>query len=57
MIKVNIDNNELTTALKAQEAGQFALASLLFIVCQQLVDELPDELFRWCIQHWKRIYY
>lgn len=48
---------ELTTALAAQEARQLALAALLFVVGQELVDELPDKLFGWSVQHRKHIHY
>lgn len=46
----------LTVALVAEEAGQFALAALLLVIGQQLVDELPDQLFGWSVQHWKHVH-
>lgn len=49
--------NKLTTALETQEARQFALAALLLVVGQQLVDELPDQLFGRGVQHRKNVYY
>lgn len=46
----------LTVALVAKETRQLALAALLFIVGQQLVDELPDQLLGWSVQHWKHVH-
>lgn len=46
----------LTTALDAQEARQLALAVLLLLVGQQLVDELPDELLGRSVQHGKHVH-
>jgi len=47
----------LTAALKTEEARQFALAALLFVVGQKLVNELPDQLFGRSVQHWKHVNY
>lgn len=46
----------LTCAFKAQEAGDFVLAVFLFLIGQQLVNELPDQLLGRCVQHWKHIH-
>lgn len=35
----------------AQETCNFLLAELLLLVSQQLVDELPENLFGRCVQH------
>lgn len=45
----------LTAALDAQEARQLALAALLLLVGQQLVDELPDELLGRSVQHGEHV--
>lgn len=47
----------LTAALEAQEARQLALAALLLVVGQQLVDELPDQLFGRSVQNRKHVDY
>lgn len=47
----------LTAALEPQEARQLALTTLLLVVGQQLVDELPDQLFGRSVQHRKHVNY
>lgn len=46
----------LTATLDAEESRQLALAALLLLVGQQLVDELPDELLGWSVQHGKHVH-
>lgn len=53
---ISILSRGLTAALHAQEARQLALAALLLLVGQQLVDELPDELLGRSIQHRKHVH-
>lgn len=48
--------SQLTCTLEAQEAGDLGLAVFLFLVGQQLVNELPNQLLGWSVQHWKHIY-
>lgn len=54
------DNNtvktKLTCTFEAQEAGDLALAVFLFLVGQQLVNKLPNQLLGWSVQHRKNIY-
>lgn len=47
----------LTAALETKEARQLALAALLFVIGQELVDKLPDQLFGWSVQHWEDVDY
>ncbi len=53
---VNTVNPQLTCTLEAQEAGDLALAVFLFLVGQQLVNELPNQLLGWSVQYRKHIY-
>lgn len=46
-----------TWRFESKEAGDLALALFLFLICQQLVNKLPDHLFGWSIQHRQHVHY